>query len=338
MSQNTYADWIQQSSTYIDSRAYHLGTNQFVVDPNFGTRNIPFNILTNIENSPRQLNEFVTYNSVSDNSSDTYKAIQADITVQQIRTDSLFSGVNTLAGTGFTVITNNGNAYGGCQVNEKGGNVSPQGTYANYVQWRCSANVPDNSKITGIYIRIGDKSAAYPANVIASISGSANNTSVPFSPIQITYLSYNVLSSPDPNMQLLQTQINQNNTIINQNNQIINLLEDEHEQNQQAYDNISNQSPNDINGSSDNQTTSLINVITGFIGAFSGINPTNCNLTLEFPDYAGGSRVVNICSGKEKAPRIVEIGSSLLLICVFVPLAFVLIRMIYNEIRSWTNG
>lgn len=130
---------------------------------------------------------------------------------------------------------------------------------------------------------------------------------------------------------LLQQQIGQNQTIINQNQAVI-------DQNNEAYDNISNQSANDISGATNNQTTSLINVITGFIGAFSGINATNCNLTLEFPNYAGGSRVVNICSGKEKAPRIVEIGSSLLLICVFVPLAYVLIRMIYNEIRSWTNG
>lgn len=137
---------------------------------------------------------------------------------------------------------------------------------------------------------------------------------------------------------LLQQQIQQQDITINSINNINDTLDEHYKQEQEAYDNISNQSSSDINGSTDNKTTSLINVITGFIGAFSGINPTNCNLTLEFPDYAGGSRIVNICSGKEKAPRIVEIGSSLLLICVFVPLAFVLIRMIYNEIRSWTNG
>lgn len=148
---------------------------------------------------------------------------------------------------------------------------------------------------------------------------------------------------------LLQTQINQNETMIYNQNMMIdqnkqintNIVEgfdNIQNENQEAYDNISGQSSSDIDGATNNQTVSLINVITGFINAFSGISATNCNLTLDFPSYVGGSRVVNICSGKDKAPRIVEIGSSLLLICVFVPLAFVLIRMIYNEIRSWTNG
>ena len=142
-----------------------------------------------------------------------------------------------------------------------------------------------------------------------------------------------------------QTIINQNDNIMIQNGQIVNngdktnnLLEEQNDREQQGIDNIENQNSSDIQGSENGQTTSLINVISGFISAFSGVSVTNCNFTLEFPDYAGGSRVVNICSGKDKAPRIVEIGSSLLLICVFVPLAYILIRMIYNEIRSWTNG
>lgn len=134
------------------------------------------------------------------------------------------------------------------------------------------------------------------------------------------------------------TQINQNQQQINQNQQQINQDANYYNSNYQANDNISNQSAGDIQGSQNQQTTSLINVISGFISAFSGITAGNCNLTLEFPDYAGGTRVVNICSGKDKAPRIVEIGSSMLLICVFVPLAYIVIRMIYNEIRSWTNG
>ena len=111
-----------------------------------------------------------------------------------------------------------------------------------------------------------------------------------------------------------------------------------YDEQRQANDNISGQSSSDIDGAENQATTNLIGVLSGFISAFRNVNATNCNLTLEFPDYAGGSRVVNICSGKEKAPRIVEIGSSLLLIGVFVPLAYILIRMIYNEIRSWTNG
>lgn len=117
-----------------------------------------------------------------------------------------------------------------------------------------------------------------------------------------------------------------------------NFTQEYNDKQYQATDNISNQNSSDIQGAENQATTNLIGVLSGFISAFSNINATNCNLTLEFPDYAGGSRTVNICSGKEKAPRIVEIGSSLLLIGVFVPLAYILIKMIYNEIRSWTNG
>ena len=137
---------------------------------------------------------------------------------------------------------------------------------------------------------------------------------------------------------LLQQQINQTQQMIQQNQTIIEQNNREYEQQQQAIDNISNQSPSDIDNAENAATTNLIGVLSGFINAFSNINATNCSLTLEFPDYAGGSRVVDICQGKEKAPRIVEIGSSLLLIAVFVPLAYILIKMIYNEIRSWTNG
>lgn len=129
-----------------------------------------------------------------------------------------------------------------------------------------------------------------------------------------------------------QGEINQNITNIN------NTINEQNQKENQAVDNISNQSPSDINNAENAATTNLIGVLSGFINAFSNINATNCRLTLEFPNYAGGSRVVDICQGKEKAPRIVEIGSSLLLIAVFVPLAYIMIKMIYNEIRSWTNG
>lgn len=117
-----------------------------------------------------------------------------------------------------------------------------------------------------------------------------------------------------------------------------NFNEQYYDEQRKADQNISNQSSSDIDGAENQATTNLIGVLSGFISAFSNVNATNCNLTLDFPSYAGGTRVVNICSGKEKAPRIVEIGSSLLLIGVFVPLAYILIKMIYNEIRSWTNG
>ena len=147
------------------------------------------------------------------------------------------------------------------------------------------------------------------------------------------YMSANVnfTMTTDQNTSIM-GEINQNITNINNN------INEQNQKEQQAIDNISNQSQSDISNAENAATTNLIGVLSGFINAFSNINATNCSLTLEFPNYAGGRRVVDICQGKDKAPRIVEIGSSLLLIAVFVPLAYILIKMIYNEIRSWTNG
>lgn len=114
------------------------------------------------------------------------------------------------------------------------------------------------------------------------------------------------------------------------------------ERNQKEYDsvdNIDNQSASDAQGSTNSQTTSLINTLNGFVSAFNNIQPSaNCNMTLPFPEFLGGNTNVNICQGKDKAPQLIAIGSSLLLITTFVPLAYILVKMIYNEIRSWTNG
>lgn len=139
-------------------------------------------------------------------------------------------------------------------------------------------------------------------------------------------------------IQLQQMTINAQNATTQAVDDLNNTIQNHNNQEQQSLDNISDQTTNDIDGATNQQTDNLIGVLSSFIAAFQNVNATNCNLTLDFPNFAGGTRIVNICSGKERAPRIIEIGSSLLLIGVFVPLAFIMIRMIYNEIRSWTNG
>ena len=103
--------------------------------------------------------------------------------------------------------------------------------------------------------------------------------------------------------------------------------------------NIENQSTSDVSNPTNNQTTSLVGTISSFVSAFSYISPAaNCNLTLPFPDFLGGDTTVDICTGADKAPTLIAAGSSLLLIITFIPLAFIMLRMIYNEIRSFTNG
>lgn len=147
----------------------------------------------------------------------------------------------------------------------------------------------------------------------------------------INNMDVNFTLTTDSSTQAL-GEINQNVTIINNN------IEEHYNQENQAIDNIDNQSTSDIPNSTSQQTSSLIGVISSFISSLSGFSSTNCQLTLPFPSNLGGDTVVNVCSGKEKAPTIVAVGSSLALITVFVPLAFIVLKMIYNEIRSWTNG
>lgn len=198
-------------------------------------------------------------------------------------------------------------------------------TYA--IDYRCDFEAT-NWQPSYLYFRVGTNSTS---TSVIPIMNSWNITGTRVRPrIRNVSFTYNTSSESLENAAL--------GDLINGQKNIYNQNKDYYDKNYEAVDNIDNQSSSDIQGAENAQTTNLINVISGFISAFSSISAGNCNLTLEFPDYAGGTRVVNICSGKEKAPRIVEIGSSLLLICVFVPLAYILIRMIYNEIRSWTNG
>lgn len=144
-----------------------------------------------------------------------------------------------------------------------------------------------------------------------------------------SYLSYS--SSDDQDLNAIQgvedAVVNLNNTIIQQN-----------EREQESLDNISNQTSSDIPNAESQQTTSLINFIGSFVTALGSVEPSSCELTLPFPQFAGGTQVVNICNGKQYAPSIIAIGGSLLLIGTFVPLAYIVLRLIFNEIRSWTNG
>lgn len=128
-----------------------------------------------------------------------------------------------------------------------------------------------------------------------------------------------------------QTIINQNNTLINQNDQYY-----QHEY--AGENNIANQQASDIEGAENQQTTNIIGFISSFVAALQNVQASDCTLTLPFPVFAGGTYTANICDGKQYAPTIISVAGSLLLIGTFVPLAFILLRMIYNEIRSWTNG
>lgn len=130
---------------------------------------------------------------------------------------------------------------------------------------------------------------------------------------------------------LLQTQINQNNSIIEQNNAYYN-----HEY--EAENNISSQTTGNIPNSSDQQTTNLIGLLSSFLSQLQAFSATNCNLALPFPEFIGGTQTVNICQGKDVLGNFITIIGTLTMVMFYIPLAVVLLKMIYNEIRSFTNG
>lgn len=106
-----------------------------------------------------------------------------------------------------------------------------------------------------------------------------------------------------------------------------------------ATQDASDDAAEEIAGDSENAATSnLIGVISNFISAISDFSGGNCNLSLAFPSYAGGTLNVNVCQNKDKAGNIIEVFTSLTLIVFYLPLALKLLSMIYNEIRSFTNG
>lgn len=188
-------------------------------------------------------------------------------------------------------------------------------------------NIPSSISniVVGIEYNSGSLYTGFSSGFNAYFESDSNNyVSVDF--------SYDYTSA------LLQQQIQQNDITINSINNINETIENHYEQEQGALDNISGQTSNDIDGASNQQTTNIIGVLTTFVSTLGSIQSGSCELTLPFPTYAGGNVLANPCSYKEKAPTIVTIGSSLLLITVFIPLAFIVLRLIYNEIRSWTNG
>lgn len=104
-------------------------------------------------------------------------------------------------------------------------------------------------------------------------------------------------------------------------------------------ENISAQSPLDLNVGSSTTATNLITYITSFISYIGNISPaTDCNIVLDFPNYAGGSMTFNLCQFKDNFGSIISVFSSLVLIVFYIPLAYKMLSVIYSEIRSFTNG
>lgn len=224
-----------------------------------------------------------------------------------------------------------------CVMSGSGSAVVSSSSLSSVVtQWTTSDNVPASTVtfygdviLSGVTpnvsqtltCRIGSDSFAF-----FTTNNTANVAKIYFekNPINILY-NTNLSDS------LLQ---GQNNLLETQNS----LIQDQNNKENASVDNIENQSPDDYSDTENQATTNIIGVISSFFGQFTNFTPTTCEITLPFPDFFGGSMTQNICSGKEQAGEIISIVGSLIMVGFYIPLAFALLKMIYSEIRSFTNG
>lgn len=106
-----------------------------------------------------------------------------------------------------------------------------------------------------------------------------------------------------------------------------------------ASDNISSQSPLDLNIGNSATATNLISYISTFVQYITNVSPAqNCNLSLPFPNIMGGTAVANLCQGKDTMGNLIPVISSIVIFAFYIPFALFMLRLIYREIRSFTNG
>ena len=142
-----------------------------------------------------------------------------------------------------------------------------------------------------------------------------------------------IVSSTDNASELALEQITeQNQTIINQNQEYY-----DHEY--QAVDNINNQTDSQFGDISSPTTSNLIGILTSFINSIASIRPaSDCEITLPFPDFAGGAWVVNPCQNKEKISQVVlALGTIVTIYFVMHSWNWLSIK-IYRLIRSFIDG
>lgn len=157
----------------------------------------------------------------------------------------------------------------------------------------------------------------------------------------------NIEFSNNINDVLLQTQINQNNTMISLQQQQIDQQNERDKKEDAAISNIENQSQSDINNSTNGQTTSLIGFLSGFISAITNSvgQGNDCSFRLqtnELPDGTSINMMVDPCVGRDKFTEaggdiFFDVFLPIIAIMFYLPFVIFILRLIYKEIRSFTD-
>lgn len=195
--------------------------------------------------------------------------------------------------------------------------------YLSSAVWSLAFNAPVGYVAGNMSVRIHD------ANVVLLFQ--------PITADQISQLQQK-LNSIDANIVIGDERLTYIYNLLNQQKSEMTELNDSvQERNDKEYesvDNIDNQSASDITGTDNQNTTNLIGIFSSFVTAMGNASSTNCNFDGDFGNLDLGQ--MNFC--QDNPPTIVQVIGSLVLIAVFVPLAYFLVNRIISEIRSFTNG
>lgn len=174
---------------------------------------------------------------------------------------------------------------------------------------------------------------AYYGNFIAPSVGSANSffyaSSVASSALNSTISVGNIAFNLDIEGEDYTEQLNQ---IQGSLDDIGSKLDEQNQRENEGINNIENQSDPDTGD--DSTGTNIVGYISSFVSAVLAISPTNCNIDIDTGYLDVGN--VNLCTGG--LPTILPLITSAVAIGIFIPYAYVMIRRILSEIRSFTNG
>lgn len=181
----------------------------------------------------------------------------------------------------------------------------------------------------------GGRFAVQPVSFVVTSGGSDYSNSIN----GITNILNDLRTQNNDIWNMLNNLNNNTDNVNNHLSEVKDAIKNQNEEEKQETQDASDDAAAEVGEVADNAATSnLIGIISNFISAISDFTGGDCNLSLAFPSYAGGTLNVNVCQNKDKAGNIIEVFTSLTLIVFYLPLALKLLSMIYNEIRSFTNG
>lgn len=198
--------------------------------------------------------------------------------------------------------------------------------------------VPSGS-LMSCTVRSSERSDPYASN--QTISAGNLPWSNPF--VYATNNSYDSYLSVETNDESNQDAIVQINASIEQQTR---LMREQYDRENQAIDNIENQSVNDIPNSDDQKTTSLIGFLSGFLSALTNnVGAESCSIRIQtnsLPNNYSYNQLVNPCIGREQFSAaggdiFFDVFLPIIAIMFYLPFAIFVLRLIYKEIRSFTG-